>query len=86
MGTLSLEFAQLSHASGDGVSMAVWDEENTHHATSNPGKTRDTVFLGEDETGVGGVYSVAVNATMTENIRLTIYVIFDISYHRSTPN
>ena len=56
----------LSHASGDGVSMAVWDEENTHHATSNPGKTRDTVFLGEDETGVGGVYSVAVNATMTE--------------------
>ena len=30
----------LSHASGDGVSMAVWDEENTHHATSNPGKTR----------------------------------------------
>ena len=56
----------LSHASGDGVSMAVWDEENTHYATSNPGKTRDTVFLGEDETGVGGVYSVAVNATMTE--------------------
>ena len=56
----------LSHASGDGVSMAVWDEENTHYATSNPGKTRDTVFLDEDDTSVGGVYSVAVNATMTE--------------------
>ena len=28
----------LSHASGDGVSMSVWDEENTHHQTSNPGK------------------------------------------------
>ena len=56
----------LSHASGDGVSMAVWDEENTHHATSNPGKTRDTIFLNEEKTEVGGVYSVAVNATMTE--------------------
>ena len=56
----------LSHASGDGVSMAVWDEENTHHATSNPGKTRDTIFLDEEKTEVGGVYSVAVNATMTE--------------------
>ena len=56
----------LSHASGDGVSMAVWDEENTHHGTSNPGKMRDTLFLGEEETSVGGVYSVAVNATMTE--------------------
>ena len=31
----------LSHASGDGVSMSVWDEENTHYGTSNPGKTRD---------------------------------------------
>ncbi|MFZ8907240.1 MAG: hypothetical protein ACO2Y2_07890, partial [Poseidonia sp.] len=56
----------LSHASGDGVSMAVWDEENTHHATSNPGKTRATIFLDEEKTSVGGVYSVAVNATMTE--------------------
>ena len=26
----------LSHASGDGVSMAVWDEENTHYATLQP--------------------------------------------------
>ena len=40
----------LSHASGDGVSMSVWDEENTHYNTSNPSKTRDTIFLGEDET------------------------------------
>ena len=56
----------LSHASGDGVSMSVWDEENTHHQTSNPGKMRDTIFLGEEETELGGVYSVAVNATMTE--------------------
>lgn len=56
----------LSHASGDGVSLAVWDEENTHFGTSNPGKTRDTIFLGEEDTDAGGVYSVAVNATMTE--------------------
>ncbi|MEK9652073.1 MAG: hypothetical protein VW102_07750, partial [Poseidonia sp.] len=56
----------LSHASGDGVSMSVWDEENTHYNTTNPAKTRDTIFLGEDETEVGGVYSVSVNATMTE--------------------
>ena len=56
----------LSHASGDGVSMSVWDEENTHYNTSNPSKTRDTIFLGEDETSVGGVYSVSINATMTE--------------------
>ncbi len=56
----------LSHASGDGVSMSVWDEENTHYGTSNPGKTRDTMFLNEEQTSVGGVYSVSVNATMTE--------------------
>ena len=56
----------LSHASGDGVSMSVWDEENTNYGSSNPAKTRDTLFLGEDETSVGGVYSVAINATMTE--------------------
>ncbi len=56
----------LSHASGDGVSMSVWDEENTHWGSSNPAKTRDTIFLGEDETGVGGVYSVSINSTMTE--------------------
>ena len=56
----------LSHASGDGVSMSVWDEENTHWGSSNPAKTRDTIFLNEDETEVGGVYSVSVNATMTE--------------------
>ena len=56
----------LSHASGDGVSMSVWDEENTHHGSSNPGKTRDTIFLNEEKTDVGGVYSVSVNATMTE--------------------
>ena len=56
----------LSHASGDGVSMSVWDEENTHYGTSNPGKTRDTMFLNEEQTNVGGVYSVSVNATMTE--------------------
>ena len=56
----------LSHASGDGVSMSVWDEENTNYGASNPAKTRDTLFLGEDETSVGGVYSVAINATMTE--------------------
>ncbi|DAC15033.1 MAG TPA: hypothetical protein D7I06_07715 [Candidatus Poseidoniales archaeon] len=56
----------LSHASGDGVSMSVWDEENTHYNTTNPSKTRDTIFLGEEETSVGGVYSVSVNATMTE--------------------
>ena len=56
----------LSHASGDGVSMSVWDEENTNYGASNPAKTRDTLFLGEDETSVGGIYSVAINATMTE--------------------
>ena len=56
----------LSHASGDGVSMSVWDEDNTNYGSSNPAKTRDTLFLGEDETEVGGVYSVAINATMTE--------------------
>ena len=56
----------LSHASGDGISMSVWDEENTNYGASNPAKTRDTLFLGEDETSVGGVYSVAINATMTE--------------------
>ena len=56
----------LSHASGDGVSMSVWDEDNTHWGSSNPAKTRDTIFLGEDETEVGGVYSVSINATMTE--------------------
>ena len=46
----------LSHASGDGVSMSVWDEENINYGSSNPAKTRDTLFLGEDETSVGGVY------------------------------
>ena len=56
----------LSHASGDGVSMSVWDEENSHWGSSNPAKTRDTIFLGEEETEVGGVYSVSINATMTE--------------------
>ena len=56
----------LSHASGDGVSMSVTDEENTHLGASNPSKTRDTIFLGEEETEVGGVYSVSINATMTE--------------------
>jgi len=56
----------LSHASGDGVSMSVWDEENTHLGSSNPGKTRDTIFLSEEETEVGGLYSVSINATMTE--------------------
>jgi len=56
----------LSHASGDGVSMSVWDEENTNHGSSNPSKTRDTLFLGEDETSVGGIYSVSINAIMTE--------------------
>jgi hypothetical protein len=56
----------LSHASGDGVSMSVWDEENTNYGSSNPAKTRDTLFLDEDATEVGGVYSVAINATMTE--------------------
>ena len=56
----------LSHASGDGVSMSVWDEENTHWGSSNPAKTRDMIFLGEEETEVGGVYSVSINATMTE--------------------
>ena len=56
----------LSHASGDGVSMSVWDEENTHRGSSNPAKTRDTIFLDEEETDVGGVYSVSINATMTE--------------------
>ena len=56
----------LSHASGDGVSMSVWDGENTHLGASNPGKTRDTLFLGEEETADGGQYIVSVNATMTE--------------------
>jgi len=56
----------LSHASGDGVSMSVWDEENTHLGVSNPSKTRDTIFLGEDETDLGGAYFVSINATMTE--------------------
>ena len=56
----------LSHASGDGVSMSVWDEENTHLGVSNPSKTRDTIFLGEEETDMGGAYTVSVNATMTE--------------------
>ena len=56
----------LSHAAGDGVSMSVWDEEGTHLGASNPGKTRDTLFLGEDETDYGGQYIVSVNATMTE--------------------
>ena len=44
----------LSHASGDGVSMSVWDEESTHLGSSNPAKTRDTIFLGEEETDLGG--------------------------------
>ena len=56
----------LSHASGDGVSMSVWDEENTNHGTSNPSKTRDTLFLDETASEVGGQYSVSINATMTE--------------------
>jgi len=56
----------LSHAAGDGVSMSVWDEEGTHLGASNPGKTRDTLFLGEEETDYGGLYIVSVNATMTE--------------------
>ena len=56
----------LSHASGDGVSMSVWDEENTHLGVSNPSKTRDTIFLDEDDTDMGGAYSVSINATMTE--------------------
>ena len=56
----------LSHASGDGVSMSVWDEENTHLGVSNPSKTRDAIFLGEDETDLGGAYFVSINATMTE--------------------
>ena len=56
----------LSHASGDGVSMSVWDGENTHLGASNPGKTRDTIFLGEEETADGGQFIVSVNATMTE--------------------
>ena len=56
----------LSHASGDGVSMSVWDEENTHLGVSNPSKTRDTIFLGEEQTDMGGVYFVSINATMTE--------------------
>ena len=56
----------LSHAAGDGVSMSVWDEEGTHLGASNPGKTRDTLFFGEDKTDYGGQYIVSVNATMTE--------------------
>ena len=46
--------------------MSVWDEEGTHLGASNPGKTRDTLFLGEEETDYGGQYIVSVNATMTE--------------------
>ena len=56
----------LSHAAGDGVSMSVWDEVGTHIDSSNPGKTRDTLFLGEEQTDYGGQYIVSVNATMTE--------------------
>ena len=56
----------LSHASGDGVSMSVWDENNTLLGSSNPGKTRDTIFLGEEQTEIGGVFSVSIDATMTE--------------------
>ena len=56
----------LSHASGDGVSMSVWDENNTFLGSSNPGKTRDTIFLGEEQTEIGGVFSVSIDATMTE--------------------
>ena len=56
----------LSHASGDGVSMSVWDEEGKHVAASNPSKTRDTIFLGEDENDMNGAYTVSINATMTE--------------------
>ena len=50
----------LSHASGDGVSMSVWDEENTHYNTTNPSKMRDTIFLSEEETSVGGRIERAV--------------------------
>ena len=56
----------LSHASGDGVSMSVWDENNTFLGSSNPGKTRDTIFLGEEQTEIGGLFSVSIDATMTE--------------------
>ena len=56
----------LSHASGDGVSMAVWDEEGTSYGASNPGKVRDTIFLNEEQTEMGGMYTIAINATMTE--------------------
>ena len=56
----------LSHASGDGVSMAVWDEEGTSYGASNPGKVRDTMFLNEEQTEMGGMYTIAINATMTE--------------------
>ena len=56
----------LSHAAGDGVSMSVWDENNTFLGTSNPGKTRDTIFLGEQETEIGGKFSVSVDGIMTE--------------------
>ncbi len=56
----------LSHASGDGVSMAVWDEEGTSYGASNPGKVRDTIFLNEEQTETGGMYTIAINATMTE--------------------
>ena len=44
----------LSHASGDGVSMAVWDEEGTSYGASNPGKVRDTMFLNEEQTEMAG--------------------------------
>ena len=71
----------LSHASGDGVSMSVWDEENTHYNTSNPAKTRDTIFLGEAETELGGIYSVSVNATMTEAGGGAYVLEIDAGYH-----
>ena len=56
----------LSHAAGDGVSMSVWDDNNSHLYDSNPSKTRDTIFLSEEETEMGGAYTVSINATMTE--------------------
>ena len=36
---LEPETLLLTYASGDGVSMSVWDEENTHLGSSNPSKT-----------------------------------------------
>ena len=56
----------LSHGAGDGVSMSVWDDNNSHLYDSNPSKTRDTIFLSEEETEMGGAYTVSINATMTE--------------------